>query len=35
MSDDLVQRLRCPPFGTETSERNLMDAAAAKEDRNP
>lgn len=25
---DIVYRLRNPPFGTETSERNLMDAAA-------
>lgn len=25
---DLVKRLRNPPFGTETSERNLMGAAA-------
>lgn len=28
MSDDLEKRLRCPPFGTETSERKLMAAAA-------
>jgi hypothetical protein len=28
MSDDLEKRLRFPPFGTETSERNLMAAAA-------
>lgn len=28
MSDDLVKRLRNPPFGTETSERNLMESAA-------
>jgi hypothetical protein len=25
---DIVKRLREPPFGTETSERNLMNAAA-------
>lgn len=25
---DIVERLREPPFGTETSERNLMNAAA-------
>lgn len=25
---DIVERLRNPPFGTETSERNLMEAAA-------
>ena len=25
---DIVRRLREPPFGTETSERNLMNAAA-------
>jgi hypothetical protein len=30
MSNDLVKRLRCPPFGTETSERNLMEEAAAE-----
>lgn len=30
MSDDLVRRLRCPPFGTETSERNLMSQAAIR-----
>ena len=30
MSDDLVKRLRYPPFGTETSERNLMEEAAAE-----
>ena len=29
MSDDLVKRLQDPPFGTETSERNLMAKAAA------
>ena len=29
MSDDLVKRLQNPPFGTETSERNLMAKAAA------
>lgn len=29
MSDDLVKRLQDPPFGTETSERNLMAQAAA------
>ena len=29
MSDDLVKRLLDPPFGTETSERNLMAKAAA------
>ena len=28
MSDDLVKRLRDPEFGTETTERNLMDSAA-------
>ena len=28
MSDDLVKRLRNPPFGTESSERNLMASAA-------
>ena len=28
MSDDLVKRLRNPPFGTETSERNVMHEAA-------
>jgi hypothetical protein len=26
---DLIERLENPPFGTETSERNLMAAAAA------
>lgn len=26
--DDLVKRLRNPPFGTDASERNLMAAAA-------
>jgi hypothetical protein len=30
MSDALVKRLRCPPFGTESSERNLMEEAAAR-----
>lgn len=29
MSNDLVKRLQDPPFGTETSERNLMAKAAA------
>lgn len=29
MSDNLVKRLEDPPFGTETSERNLMAQAAA------
>ena len=28
MSDDLVKRLRDPEFGTETTERNLMNSAA-------
>ena len=28
MKFDIVRRLRNPPFGTETSERNIMDAAA-------
>lgn len=28
MTDDLVKRLRAPAFGTETSERLLMEAAA-------
>ena len=28
MTDDLVKRLRNPPFGTETSERNVMHEAA-------
>jgi hypothetical protein len=28
MNDDLVKRLRNPPFGTETSERNVMNEAA-------
>jgi len=28
MSDDLVKRLRNPPFGTDTSERLLMKSAA-------
>jgi hypothetical protein len=28
MSDDLVKRLRDPDFGTETTERNLMNSAA-------
>ena len=28
MSDDLMARLRYPPFGTETTERNLMSIAA-------
>ena len=28
MTDHLMKRLRNPPFGTETSERNLMAAAA-------
>ena len=28
MSDDLVKRLRDPAFGTETTERNLMDKSA-------
>ena len=28
MKFDIVTRLRNPPFGTETSERNIMDAAA-------
>lgn len=28
MSDDLVKRLQDPPFGTETSDRNLMKSAA-------
>jgi hypothetical protein len=28
MTDDLVKRLRDPTFGTETTERNLMSAAA-------
>lgn len=28
MSDNLMRRLREPPLGTETSERNLMAAAA-------
>lgn len=28
MIDDIVKRLREPPFGTETSERNIMNAAA-------
>jgi hypothetical protein len=28
MSEDIVERLREPPFGTETSERNIMNAAA-------
>jgi len=28
MSDDLVKRLRDPAFGTETTERNLMNTAA-------
>lgn len=27
---DLVKRLRQPPFGTDTSERNLMAAAAER-----
>lgn len=27
---DLIKRLRNPPFGTETSERNLFSAAAAE-----
>jgi len=27
---DILRRLREPPFGTETSERNLMAAAAAE-----
>lgn len=30
MSDDLVKRLRWADFGTETSERNLMIAAAVR-----
>lgn len=28
MTDDIVARLRHPPFGTETSERNIMSSAA-------
>lgn len=28
MSEDIIKRLRVPPFGTETSERHLMSAAA-------
>jgi hypothetical protein len=28
MSNNIVKRLREPPFGTETSERNIMNAAA-------
>ena len=30
MSDELVKRLRNPPFGTETSERLLTKSAAAR-----
>jgi hypothetical protein len=30
MSDDLVKRLRDPAFGTETTERLLMEAAATE-----
>ena len=30
MTDDLLKRLLQPPFGTETSERNLMAEAAAQ-----
>jgi hypothetical protein len=30
---DIVARLKTPPFGTETSERNLMTAAAAEIER--
>jgi hypothetical protein len=30
---DITDRLRNPPFGTETSERNLMTAAADEIDR--
>ena len=33
MKFDIVRRLRNPPFGTETSERNIMDAAAAEIER--
>ena len=33
MKFDIVTRLRNPPFGTETSERNIMDAAAAEIER--